>query len=50
MPKKYLLRGLVVVCFTLLVALWLVRDRLCEVRINQGGNEYAAFLNCEVKS
>lgn len=50
MPRKYLLHALIVVCITLLVSLWIIGDRLCEIRINQGGNEYAAFLNCDFKS
>ncbi len=50
MPKTYLLRMLVVICQTLLAGLWLVRDWGCEIQINQGGNEYAALMNCEFKS
>ena len=50
MPRKYLLHALIVVCVTLLVSLWIIGDRLCEIRISQGGNEYAAFLNCDFKS
>ena len=50
MPKTYLLRVLVVIFLTLLAGLWIVRDRVCEIRINQGANEYAALMNCEFKS
>ncbi|KOC85793.1 Hok/Gef family protein [Winslowiella iniecta] len=49
MPKKYLLPRLIVLCLTILASLWLIRDSLCEVRITHGSNEYAAFLNYEVK-
>ncbi|MCU5774030.1 Hok/Gef family protein [Erwiniaceae bacterium BAC15a-03b] len=41
---------MIVLCFTILSCLWLVRDRLCEVRITHGGNEYMALLAYEVKS
>ncbi|RBP10117.1 protein HokA [Pseudocitrobacter faecalis] len=46
MPKKYVLFGLAVVCFTLLLFTWMVRDSLCELHIKQGNNELAAFLAC----
>ena len=45
--SRKLLYSLVVVCLTLLVFTWMVRDSLCEVRINQGNTEFAAFLNYE---
>ncbi|KAA1048255.1 type I toxin-antitoxin system toxin HokA [Pseudocitrobacter sp. 73] len=46
MPQKYLLFSLVVICFTLLLFTWMVRDSLCELHIKQGSNELAAFLGC----
>ncbi|WNN43276.1 MULTISPECIES: Hok/Gef family protein [Winslowiella] len=49
MLKKYLLQRLIVLCLTILAGLWLIRGSLCEVRITYGSNEYAAFLNYEVK-
>ncbi|WP_437609870.1 Hok/Gef family protein [Erwinia sp. V71] len=50
MPRKYLLHALIVVCLTLLLSLWIIGDRLCEIRVTQGSNEYTAFLNYEFKS
>ncbi|ETS33597.1 MULTISPECIES: Hok/Gef family protein [Photorhabdus] len=50
MSRKLLLYGLVVVCLTLLAFTWLVRDSLCEIRIQQANMEFAAFLNYEVRS
>ncbi|STS78746.1 hok/gef cell toxic protein [Klebsiella pneumoniae] len=32
MPQKYLLFGLVVICFTILLLTWMVRDSLCELQ------------------
>lgn len=45
--SRKLLYSLMVVCLTLLVFTWIVRDSLCEIRINQGNAEFAAFLNYE---
>ncbi len=42
-----LLYGVIAVCLTLLLFTWMVRDSLCEIRINQGNTEFAAFLNYE---
>ena len=44
-----LLYGVIAVCLTLLLFTWMVRDSLCEIRINQGNTEFAAFLNYEVR-
>ena len=49
MPQKHLLFGLVVICFTLLLFTWMVRDSLCELHIKQGSYELAAFLACNLK-
>ncbi len=35
MPQKYLLFGLVVICFTILLLTWMVRDSLCELQRRQ---------------
>ena len=44
MPQKYLLFGLVVICFTILLLTWMVRDSLCELQLRQGNIELVAFL------
>lgn len=49
MPQKYLLFGLVVICFTILLLTWMVRDSLCELQIRQGNSELVAFLACDSK-
>ncbi|ENQ2724118.1 type I toxin-antitoxin system toxin HokA [Klebsiella pneumoniae] len=49
MPQKYLLFGLVVICFTILLLTWMVRDLLCELQRRQGNIELVAFLACDIK-
>ncbi|HBU7157709.1 TPA: type I toxin-antitoxin system toxin HokA [Klebsiella pneumoniae] len=49
MPQKYLLFGLVVICFTILLLAWMVRDSLCELQRRQGNIELVAFLACDIK-
>ncbi|MCS6744584.1 type I toxin-antitoxin system toxin HokA [Klebsiella quasipneumoniae] len=49
MPQKYRLFGLVVICFTILLLTWMVRDSLCELQIRQGNIELVAFLACDIK-
>ncbi|EOF4704923.1 type I toxin-antitoxin system toxin HokA [Klebsiella sp. RHBSTW-00484] len=49
MPQKYLLFGLIVICFTVLLFTWMVRDSLCELQLRQGNIELVAFLACEIK-
>jgi protein HokA len=49
MPQKYLLFGLVVICFTILLLTWMVRDSLCELQLRQGNIELVAFLACDIK-
>lgn len=49
MPQKYRLVGLVVICFTILLFTWMVRDLLCELQLRQGNIELVAFLACEIK-
>ncbi|MDR0805727.1 MAG: Hok/Gef family protein [Enterobacteriaceae bacterium] len=44
------LYALIVICFTILLFTWLMRDSLCELHIKQRNVEIAAFLNYEVKS
>ena len=43
MPKsKIALMGLVVICFTVLCGLFIVRDSLCEVRYKDGSTDFLA--------
>ncbi|EHG7581101.1 MULTISPECIES: type I toxin-antitoxin system toxin HokA [Citrobacter] len=49
MPQRCILCSLIVICLTILLFTWMVRDSLCELHIRQGNNELAAFLACEVK-
>ncbi|HBT4749236.1 TPA: Hok/Gef family protein [Klebsiella quasipneumoniae subsp. quasipneumoniae] len=36
MLRNYLLFGLIVICFTVLLLIWMVRDSLCELQLRQG--------------
>ena len=47
--QKYLLFGLVVICFTILLLTWMVRDSLCELQRRQENIELLAFLACDIK-
>ena len=49
MPQKYRVFGLVVICFTILLLTWMVRDSLCELQRRQGNIELVAFLACDIK-
>ena len=49
MPKRNLLYGLMVICFTVLIFTWMVRDTLCELHLKRGNTEFAAILAYEVK-
>ncbi len=49
MPKRTLLLGLLMICMTLLIFTWMVRDSLCELRFRQDHTELAAVLAYEVK-
>ncbi|MDH0312230.1 type I toxin-antitoxin system toxin HokA [Klebsiella pasteurii] len=49
MPQKHLLFGLIVICFTILLFTWMVRDSLCELQVRQGNIELVTFLACEIK-
>ncbi|HBC3568522.1 TPA: Hok/Gef family protein [Vibrio parahaemolyticus] len=43
MPKsKTALTGLIVICCTILVGLWIVRDSLCEVRYKDAHTDFLA--------
>ncbi|HAS1961619.1 TPA: Hok/Gef family protein [Enterobacter cloacae] len=44
MPKRTLLLGLFLICTTLLIFTWMVRDSLCELHFRQ-----AAVLAYEAK-
>ncbi|PLR38007.1 small toxic polypeptide [Chimaeribacter californicus] len=41
--------GVFMVCFTILVFTWLVRDSLCELQVTMGNTTLAAVLAYEVK-
>ncbi|WP_154931214.1 type I toxin-antitoxin system toxin HokA [Klebsiella grimontii] len=49
MPQKYLLFGLMVICFTILLFTGMVRASLCELQVRQGNIELVVFLACEIK-
>ena len=49
MPKRNFPTGLLIVCITLLVALALVRDDLCEVQYQDGTQLFKAVLAYEVR-
>ena len=49
MPKRNVSTGLLIVCLTLLVALALVRDDLCEVQYQDGTKLFKAVLAYEVR-
>jgi protein HokA len=48
MPQKSMLYSLIVICLTILLFTWMVRDSLCELHIKQGNNELAASLACDI--
>lgn len=49
MLRNYLLFGLIVICFTVLLLTWMVRDSLYELQLRQGNSELVAFLACDSK-
>ncbi len=49
MPKRTLLLGLFLICTTLLIFTWMVRDSLCELHFRQEKTELAAVLAYEAK-
>jgi protein HokA len=49
MPQRMLLLSLFLICTTLLIFTWMVRDSLCELRFRQEKTELAAVLAYEVK-
>ena len=50
MPKRTLLLGLFLICTTLLIFTWMVRDSLCELHFRQEKTELAAVLAYEAKT
>ncbi|EAA7603766.1 Hok/Gef family protein [Salmonella enterica subsp. indica] len=44
-----MLYSLIVICLTILLFTWMVRDSLCELHIRQENNELAASLACDSK-
>jgi protein HokA len=49
MPKRTLLLSLFLICTTLLIFTWMVRDSLCELHFRQEKTELAAVLAYEAK-
>ena len=49
MPKRTLLLGLFLICTTLLIFTWMVRDSLCELSIKERSMEFKAVLAYETK-
>ena len=49
MPQKSMLYSLIVICLTILLFTWMVRNSLCELHIKQGNNEIAASMACDSK-
>ena len=50
MPQKYLLFSLIVICFTILLFTWMVRDSLCELQLRPVNIELVAFLSCGINT
>ncbi|HDR2792104.1 MULTISPECIES: Hok/Gef family protein [Enterobacter] len=49
MPKRTLLLSLFLICTTLLIFTWMVRDSLCELHFRQDKIELAAVLAYEAR-
>ena len=49
MPQKSMLYSLIVICLTILLFTWMVRDSLCELQVRQVNIELVKFLACEIK-
>ncbi|MGF1873698.1 Hok/Gef family protein [Photobacterium indicum] len=49
MPKRHHLIGLSIVCITLLIALTLIRDTLCDVQYKDATTTFSAHLAYEVR-
>jgi protein HokA len=49
MFKKHTLYALVVVCITVLLFIWMIRDSLCELKIYQENITVLMTLACDVK-
>lgn len=49
MPQKSLLCSLIVICFTVLLSIWMVHDSLCELKFKHHDTELAVFLACDIK-
>ena len=47
MPKRTLLLGLFLICTTLLIFTWMVRDSLCELHFRQEKTERGGVLAYE---
>lgn len=50
MPNKLsVLTDTLLICITILLALWIVRDSLCELRYKDGPREFSASFVYEMK-
>ena len=49
MLRKTALIGLIVICITILIFTWMVRDSLCELQIKDGNTVFLATLAYESK-
>lgn len=49
MPQRTFLMMLIVICVTILCFVWMVRDSLCGLRLQQGNTVLVATLAYEVK-
>ncbi|MFU0870201.1 Hok/Gef family protein [Kluyvera sichuanensis] len=47
--SNYLGYSLIVICLTILLFTWMIRNSLCELHIKQGNNELAASLACDIR-
>ncbi|WP_269935862.1 Hok/Gef family protein [Serratia liquefaciens] len=49
MQLKHVFHSLAVVCITILVFIWMIRDSLCELKIYQESITILVRLACDVK-
>ena len=49
MLQRNALLGVLVVCITIVVIIWMTRDSLCELHVKQGNTDIAVKLAYEVK-
>jgi hypothetical protein len=49
MLKKSAVTSLVVICVTIVISLWLVRDSLCDVSYESGGDDFESNACLRIK-